>query len=78
MNYAGSLLFLLFLFSTALTGHFWKYVGHGYGGKVSSRASAGPSPAIIKLLQFFVVARQLRMHLRRHLPLATARVGRRV
>ena len=42
MNYAGSLLFVLFLFSTALTGHFWKYVGHGYSGKVSSLASAGP------------------------------------
>ena len=42
MNYAGSLLFVLFLFSTALTGHFWKYVGHGYSGKVCSLASAGP------------------------------------
>lgn len=26
MNYAGSLLVVIFLFSTALTGHFWKYL----------------------------------------------------
>ena len=61
MNYAGSLLFVLFLFSTALTGHFWKYVGHGHSGKVSSLASARP-PMCSSLIccSTLGLARQLR------------------
>ena len=72
MNYAGPLLFVLFLFSTALTGHFWKYVGHGHNSQVRDRPSRP---------RFFIscdgaaakcLAKQLRLQLWPHLPLVRA------